>query len=136
MYNTYNYIQILRKQTLGQKINSNLKILFFFTLKTSNKLNIILNFLLLKNILKTNNFKINIRKNIIYFTFNNLLLENEWLKYFLKHKHIKKKLKKIPTLFFLYDLKLLTNYRKINYNLFFYNINYNSFLAKFYSLYK
>ena len=71
---TYNYINILRKQSIFKKKDFNLKILFFFNLKTSTKLNIILNFLLLLKILNSSNFKINIRNNIIYFTFNNLLI--------------------------------------------------------------
>lgn len=136
MFTTYNYISVLRKQNIIKKKKFNVKILFFFNLKTSTKLNIVLNFLLLKTVLKSQSFKFNIRNNIIYFTFNDLLQNKEWLKYFLKNKYLKKKIKKIPTLFFLYNLKLLNNYRKVNYNLFFYNMTYNSLSTKYHLLFK
>lgn len=136
MLTTYNYINILRKQSIINKKKFNLKILFFFNLKTSTKLNIILNFLLLKNVFNNSSFKFNIRNNYIYFSFNNLLENIEWLQYFLKNKYLKKKIKKIPTLFFLYNLKLYNNFRKVNYNLFYYNINYNTFLTKYHLIFK
>lgn len=131
---TYNYINILRKQNV--KKEKNFKTLFFFNLKTSTKLNLIINFLLLKTILVNSAFKINIRNHIMYFTFNNLLNHKEWFKYFLKNKYLKRKIKKISTLFFLYNLKLLNNYRKTSYNLFFYNLNYNTFLTKYQLIFK
>lgn len=136
MFTTYNYISVLRKQNIIKKKKFNVKILFFFNLKTSTKLNIVLNFLLLKTILTSQSFKFNIRNNIIYFTFNDLLQNKEWLKYFLKNKYLKKKIKKLPTLFFLYNLKLLNNYRKVNYNLFFYNMTHNFLSTKYHLLFK
>lgn len=133
---TYNYINILKKQAIITKKESELKILLFLNLKTQTKINILLNFILIKYIFPNNFLKINTRNNLIYITIHNLLVYPKWIKYFLKNKYFKFKVKKLASLFFIYDLKLFSSYRKLNSNINFYNTKHNTNFLQYLLLYK
>lgn len=136
MLNTFNYIQTLRHVKMEIKKELDIKFLFLLSINNLTKLNIILIFLLIKYSLPFYVFKFNSRNNLVYFTFSDLFYNKIWFKYFLKNKYLKKKIKKIKTLFFLPNLKLFQNYRKANYTINYFNFKYNKFINKFYLIFK
>jgi hypothetical protein len=133
MLNTFNYINLLKKQYISKlKLN----ILFLSNYTKMNKTTLITFLMLLNFVFRTISIKFNSEKCLMLFSLNNFIEYSVWFKYFLKNSLLMIKNKKIFTIFFDKKLQIFNAYRILNFNLIFYNKFFFSFFSKYLLFFK